>query len=398
MGRSPEQNPFTPGFGNLPRVFAGRRVEFADLDLMVSRLANGIYEQARLITADRGFGKTTLLRELEEEQTEAGRWVVRAAATRGDAVIGRLCRQLADLLHDHDLAGSLSRAGTEALRRLAGITLGPVAVETTPVKAAPDPGAELERLLAAVARLAADRDTVLLLLVDEAQNIGLDALGALFYAIQEVQGQIVVKSDPMTGATRRDALPFGVVVAGLPGLVGRLKTAGSTFGERSKPLPLEAFGEADMREGLRALVREGGAGIDEEAIDRLMDACGGYPYFLHVFGQHAWNAGTGEVVTGDDARVGIAEASPIVTEFYEARLRELTDKQRRYLDAAAQLSDQQRTSRAVADLLERTSSSLGSTQQALMDRHGLLRARGDGRLAFTLPGLDRYLRAGAPPA
>lgn len=392
MARAPEDNPFTPGFGNLPRVFAGRRHEFADLDLMVERLSKSVYEQARLVTADRGFGKTTLLREFEEEQREAGRWVVRASATTGDAVIGRLCRQLADLLADHDLGAALSRQAKEALRRLAGITIGPggVSVEFAPADDA-DRGRELEELLTSAAELARDAGTVLLMLVDEAQNIALDALGQLFHAIQEVQSKVVTVRDPISKATRRDALPFGVVIAGLPGLVGRLQQAGSTFGERSKPLPLSAFGEADMREGFRALVREGGADIDAEAIDVLMGACGGYPYFFHVVGHEAWNAGTGDVVTAADARVGAAAARPLVADLYEQRLSELGQKQRDYLVAAAGVDPAERTSSEVAMAIGVSTAALGSTLQALTDRHGLLRRGPDGRLVFTLTGMDAYL-------
>lgn len=392
MGRTPRDNPFTPGFGNLPRVFAGRKGEFADLELMVDRLADGTYEQARMVTADRGFGKTSLLREFEQEQAEAGRWVVRAAATRGDAVIGRLCRQLADLVATHDLAASMSRGLQDALRRLAGISIGPSGVS---VDLDPDPdvdrGAELARLLDGAARLARAEGTVLLVLVDEAQNIAVDALGELFYAVQEVQGAVVESRDPVSGALRRDALPLGVVVAGLPGLVDHLRRAGSTFGERSRPVRLGPLTEGDMREGIRALVREGGADVDADALVLLAERSGGYPYFLHVYGQQVWLAGDGDVLTLDDARVGLQAAQPLVDDFYEQRLRELGDRQRAYLAAAAGLPVAERTSAGIATALGTTSSALGSTQQALVDRHGLLRHTGDGRLVFALPGLDRHL-------
>jgi hypothetical protein len=380
VARSPRDNPFTPGFGNLPRVFAGRKAEFADLELMVGRLADGIYEQARMVTADRGFGKTSLLREFEQEQVELGRWVIRAAATRGDAVIGRLCRQLAELIADRDLVASMSHALSDALERLAGISIGPggVAVDLDR-EVAVDRGAELAALLAESARLARAQDTVLLVLVDEAQNISIEAIGELFYAVQEVQGTVVETRDRRSGALRRDALPLGVVVA-----------------ERSRPVRLSALTEADLREGLRALVREGGADIDADALGLLAEVSGGYPYFLHVYGQQAWNAGDGGVVTLADVRDGVAAAQPLVDDFYEQRLRELGDRQREYLRAAAGLPAARRTTPGIAAALGVASSALGSTQQALVDRHGLLRATGDGRLEFALPGIDRHLarRAG----
>jgi hypothetical protein len=396
--RSHAADPFTPGFGNLPRVFAGRKAEFADLERMVDRLANGIYEQVRLVSGDRGMGKTVLLREFEQEQLELGRWVVRASATRGDAVIGRLARGLADLLAIHDLGSVLARAGRDALRRLAGISLGPggVSVDLEPAVRV-DRAEELEELLASVALLAREQGTVLLLLVDEAQNIELGALGDLFHALQEVQGRTVTTRDPLTGATARDSYPLGAVVAGLPGLARRLKEAGSTFGERSRPLVLGPFSPADMREGLPALAAEGGAAFDADALDAVMAACGGYPYFLHVIGSEVWRAGDGKVITLEHARSGIALAQPAIDEFYGGRLRVLGDLQRRYLHAAARIDAGQRTPGAIAASLGRTSSQLGSTQAKLVHDHGLLRATSDGRLEFALPGLDRHLRENLGP-
>jgi hypothetical protein len=298
MGRDPDASPFTPGFGNLPRVIAGRKDEFHDLERMTERLARGIYQQPRLVTGDRGMGKTVMLRALEREQLELGRWVVRSSATRGDAIVGRVCRDLASLLYEHDLAEALKQTGREALRRLAGVTLSAkgVRAELEPAAGA-DRADELQRLLTAVAELADEQGTVLLLLIDEAQNIELGALGDLFHALQEVQGIVVDERDPATGALQRRSLPLGAVVAGLPGLVRRLKDAGSTFGERSRPVPLRAFTVADMREGLPALAEEEGAVFDADALELVMDACGGYPYFLHVVGDQVWAAGQGTVIT-----------------------------------------------------------------------------------------------------
>jgi hypothetical protein len=323
---------------------------------------------------------------------------VGGSASGAEGVGGGLSRARGAVGVAHDLAGSLARAATEALRRLAGISLGPAGVQVRFDPATRvDRASELDELLGAVAALAREHDTVLLVLVDEAQNISLDALGDLFHALQEVQGRTVTHRDPTTGALARDALPLGAVVAGLPGLVKRLQDAGSTFGERSKPVPLRAFSEADMREGLPALAADGGAAFDADALEAVMAACGGYPYFLHVIGHQVWMAGTGSVITLGDAQRGIATAEPFIRQFYGARLRELGDLQRRYLHAAARIHRRERTPGTIAKALGRTSSQLGSTQSKLVHDHGLLRSTDDGRLEFALPGLDAHLRSLPPP-
>jgi hypothetical protein len=393
MTRTTRSNPFTPGFGALPTVFAGRRVEFADLDQMVERLAAGIYSQPRLVTGERGVGKTVLLREFEENLREDGHWVVRAVATPGDAVIARLTARVAEVLDTHDAFGRLSRAAAATVRRLAGVTIAGSGVELEPDTSVEDRALALERLLVEVGHLARERGVVLVLLVDEAQTISRVAVGELFYALQEAQTVTVSRRDP-SGARLRHALPIGAVVAGLPGLVGHLKRAGSTFGERSRLLNLDVLSEADVRAGLVAFATAGGATFDADALDLVVDACAGYPYFLHVVGEQVWYAGRGQVITAAEARDGIAAARLRLEAFYDERLRELSALQRRYLDAAARLDPGQRSAAGIAAALGATSSQLASTWQALTARHGLLRPAGDGRLAFTLPGLDRHLQSG----
>jgi hypothetical protein len=152
-----------------------------------------------------------------------------------------------------------------------------------------------------------------------------------------------------------------------------------------------------MREGLPALAAEGGAVFDADALEAVMDACGGYPYFLHVVGDQVWAAGDGTVITAEDARRGIGRAQPLIEEFYGARLRDLGDLQRRYLHAAARIDARERTPGEIAAALGRTSAKLASTQQKLVHDHGLLRSGGDGRVEFALPGLDRHLRGQHPP-
>lgn len=401
MARDTRSDPFTPGFGNLPAIFAGRDREFEDVAVMVDRLTDGVYEQPRMVTGDRGMGKTSLLLHLEAEQRETGRWVVRAPATRDDgAIIDRLCRGLAELLREHDLIAALADTGRRALERLAGISLDPrkgISFDLSTRDTNTAAGDELRALLDTVARLARDHDTTLLVLIDEAQNIALGTLGQLFYALQEVGGTTVDERDPESGALRRDALPLGVVVAGLPGLAGRLKRAGSTFGERSKPVRLDVLDRSAMTVALRAFAAENDVVFDADALDIVMDACGGYPYFLHVIGSHVWRAGHSAVITPDDAMAGVAAARPYLADFYRGRISEVGDLQRRYLLAAAGIDHPARTPGAVARALGRTSNRLGSTLNALTDTHGLLRHDGDGRLVFALPGIDEHLRASDAP-
>lgn len=394
--RTAGDNPFTPGYGIIPAVFAGRQAEFADFEgVVLRRVAQGTYEPARMLTGDRGMGKTALLKQFEMEATETGHWVVRVSAVRGDAALPDVVEALVDMLSDRDVAVKLPREAKQALKRVAGLTVGPTGVTVTDVR--PRRGTsdrwhkDLTIILTEAGRLARDAGVALLILLDEAQNIDRSAMGALFHAFQESQSTTVTERHP-TGARIRQHLPLAVYVAGLPGLTALLRAAGTTFGERARHVSLPPLSDNDVVEALRAFAETRGIAVDADACDRFCALVGGYPYFLHVVGSQVWVAGDGPVITAEDVDAGWMMASPTIELFYEERLRDLTDNQRRYLVAAAGLDENERTSGAVAEALAVSTESLGSTQQALIDTHGLLRRAGRGRIAFTLPGMDRHLR------
>ncbi|MGI8873796.1 MAG: AAA family ATPase [Egibacteraceae bacterium] len=283
--------------------FAGRQPEFADfLSVALPRALDGRYEQARLVTGARGMGKTALLRELEHEASTAGHWTVRVSATRGDAVLGDLVQTLAERVADKDSRARLTGALRSALERIGAVRMAGSGVE---LAAAERPLSDrgrargLAQLLIVAGLLARQRGRAIVLLVDEAQNMDRPAVGDLFHALQEAQNHTLDVTHP-AGATVRAWLPLVVWVAGLPGLLRHLRDSGSSFAERSKLVPLGLLRPPDVRAALERFAAAGEAVFEADGLDLLVDAVGGYPYFLHVVGSQTWTAGTGSVITADE--------------------------------------------------------------------------------------------------
>ncbi|MBY5162509.1 AAA family ATPase [Salsipaludibacter albus] len=394
--RDPGNDPFTPGYGVVPQVFAGRQAEFADFEgVVLRRVAHGTYEPARLLTGDRGMGKTALLKQFEAEGREAGHWVARISAVRGDAALPDLVEAVVDALDEAGVAVRLPRAAKQALKRTTGITVGPTGIAVG--DRAPSRSAvarwhkDLTAVLVGAAGLAREAGVALLAMLDEAQNIDRQSMGALFHAFQEAQSTTVTEHHD-SGARLRHHLPLAIYVAGLPGLTSLLRAAGTTFGERARHVQLLALSDNDVGEAFTAFAATRGITVDADAGDAFVEVVGGYPYFLHVVGSRVWVAGDGPVITREQVVAGWEAARPTIEAFYEDRLKDITDTQRRYLEAAAALDESDRTSGAIAAALDATTESVGSTQQSLIDTHGLLRRSGRGKVAFTLPGMDRHLR------
>ena len=395
--RTPATDPFTPGYGAIPSVWAGRQAEFAEHGILLERVRAGIFEQARLVTGDRGVGKTAFLAMLEDEARDDGHWAVRVAAGRGDPLVAVIAARLRRELAAHRPGLELSDRLLSALGDLTGVEVGVrgVRVERRPQEP-PAPGTQaLADALEESARLAADEGRALLLLIDEAQNTELDAFAALWLALQEAQNAAAIEHGPHGERLRRH-LPIAVYVAGLPGVLELGRRAGVTFSERVRHLDFGLLPDPDVRAALRAYAGNAGVGVDADALDLWVQLIGGYPYFLHLYGRHVWRAGQGPVITLDEVGDAAAAAGADLDRFYGERLRGLGDLQHDWLRLAAALPDDDRTVAAVAERLGRRTTELGSTYASLLG-HGLIRrlpAR--GRFAFAVPGLDRHLEGAQP--
>lgn len=402
--RTTLNDPFTPGYGALPQVFAGREVEFADLEVMAQRTRAGIFEPARRIQGVRGIGKTVLLGEYEQWGRAQGLWVLSMAVGPGPGLTARVARVCADLLLEHrPVSKRVAAATLRVLRILAAVGLRygtpDFHLEYRGAPVQPDRAAssgsaqdDLRRALLAVCELARQHDTGILLLIDEAQNAAPDELAPLLYAVQEVQTHVDTHTVPATGRTVRTSPSLGVVLAGLPNLPDVIGRASATFMTRSTALPLGPLPDAAVQAALPEFSRPHDVEWDADALESTVRRIRGYPYFLHVYGHHCWIAGTTPVITADQAAAGAAAARLTIATFFDERLRRITDLQRGVLDALAALDPSDRSGSRVAELLGRPgTSSIGSTMTNLIDQ-GLLVRPGRNRYDFALPGMDEHLR------
>lgn len=401
--RTALSDPFTPGYGAMPQVFAGREVEFADLEVMARRTQAGIFEPARRIQGIRGIGKTVLLGEYAQWAGGEGFWVASMAIGPGGGLPGRVVSACADLLLEHrPTSERMASATLRVLRILAAVGLRygtpDFHLEYRGAPVMPDASATsgnvqdaLRRALLAVCALARRRSTGVLLLIDEAQNAVPDDLAPLLYAIQEVQTHVDTTTDPAAGRSVRTSPSLGVVLAGLPNLPDVIGRAAATFMTRSTALQLGPLPDGAVQAALPQFTRPQGVEWDADALEATVRRIGGYPYFLHVFGHHCWVAGTTPVITADQADAGAASAKVTITTFFDERLRRLTDLQRQILQVMGPLDPDDRTGPRIASLVGRSgTSSIGSTMTNLIDQ-GLVVRPSRNRYDFAMPGMDTHL-------
>ena len=283
-----ELSPFQPGTGVLPPYLAGREEEQSLFRRYFDALRRDRSVPAPiLLYGPRGNGKTALLR-----------WVKREA----DADDG---------LDAHWLVGSEIPAPGDFVARLGlGSWLRKIAPESVSVAgvAVSLRGGEDRPLLLAEALEARAKAKPLLILLDEA------------HTLKPEVGQWLLNAAQAAGSEA----PFLLVLAGTPDLRARLSEMEASFWNRARQLPLGRLDEAAAGEAIRRPLAEDGIGIEDEALARIVRESHGYPFFVQLWGQAAWDRVRGAGDGGGPVTMAVVEEA--AGEFEAARNRYYLDR------------------------------------------------------------------------
>ncbi|WP_213816514.1 ATP-binding protein [Glaciihabitans sp. dw_435] len=386
-------NPFKPGAGRVPPELAGRELlleSFAGLVRQVGVSGEG--ERPWVLSGLRGVGKTVLLNEFVR-LARADRWItVKIEASAGQPLAVALIRELNVVMRRH---ASLSERTAEALKKawgalrnfqlrfdpdgaVVGFQLG----LQNPVPGIADSGdlaLDLEELLRTLAETAGELGIGVLLAVDEMQEAPLADLAALNVALHSL-GQ---EGSPP---------PLVFIGAGLPSLPAVLASA-TSYAERM--FDYRSIGLLDNDATAQALAspaESNGVRWDADALAKVVEWTGGYPYFIQACGKHVWDVRATNVIDMGDAVLGTARARDEVDQgLYRSRLERVNASQRDLLNAMAASGD---APVSIADLVVRTgkqrASDLSVARRELV-KAGHIYVPERGYLAFTVPGMGDYL-------
>jgi hypothetical protein len=380
----PLLNPYRPGAGSPPPILAGREGELEAVATLLGRLQAGRGERSIVLTGLRGVGKTALLWAAEESAEELG-WIAQGLEARSDlgfptALADRAWVILRQLEHKGAVRDALSRLATMIRRvRLQDPASGlEVSLDVDAGERAGEFEADLVELFRALGETAREVGTGVIFLLDELQQVEPSALEALCAAMHDL--------------SKRE-LPVTALIAGLPPLRGQLLSAKTyaerLFSYRELGSLLPAAAEAALVEP----ARDGEQRLDFEraALDALLEACEGYPYFIQVYGHAAWQVAA-------DPRVGMAEAKQALwvgrqeldSDLYAGRWDRASAGAKNYMRAMASLGDGVVSSGVVAGTLGGHQAASPIRERLIDD--GLIYSSARGQVAFTIPGFADYIR------
>jgi AAA ATPase domain len=386
------RNPFVPGAGNSPPELAGRHAVIEQTAIALSRIRDGKPDRSVLLYGLRGVGKTVLLNRLRQDAEASGIVTVSIEAPENRSLPAVLAPQLrSGLLHLDRLAAAGDTA-KKALSALSGFVRGLKAkfgdiefsLDIPSLPGTADSGDldnDLRDLMLEIGLAAKARGTAFILFIDELQYVPEKQLAALIAALH---------------ACAQRALPITLVGAGLPQLVGATGRAKSYAERLFHFVPLGALGTKDATEAIRKPTAREGVDVSDEAIDEILKATQGYPYFLQEWGKHSWAVASASPITGEDVRIATEIAiNELDASFFRVRFDRCTRSEKNYLRAMAETDEEVSRSGEIAARLGRQPNLVAPTRASLIKK-GMIYSPAHGDAAFTVPLFAGYMRRAMP--
>ena len=380
------RNPFAPGAGNQPPELAGRGTIISDAEVAVQRILRGRYSQSQILLGLRGVGKTVLLNRIESIASSHHHVTTFIEAPEQRAFAELIYPKAHQAIRQLSVSESAKTTGMAALRALRAfasvfkISIGDVSISVDPEPGVADSGNlefDLTDLFLRIGDTAKAAGTAWTLLTDEVQYLSEQELGALIVALHRVNQR---------------GLPILFFGAGLPQIAAMSGEAKSYAERLFKFPPIGALDEKAAAIAIRQPIEDEGEDITDEALPKIVEKTGGYPYFLQEWGYQAWDVAEGSPVAGDDIdRASILALKRLDESFFKVRFDRLTPKERDYVIAMASLGEGPYRSSDVADALGETMQSLGP-RRAKIIRKGMIYSPAHGDIDFTVPMFDEYLR------
>ena len=388
----PVRNPFAPGAGTPPPELAGRTELLGQARTALARVAQGKSAKSLMLIGLRGVGKTVLLNRIQQIAEEMG-YKARMLEAHEDKKLPEL---LLPVLRSILLALNASQNVNEKVKRSLRVLKSfassiklkhgdfEIGLGLDPEKGTADSGdleTDLPELLLAVAEAAASRKTSVALLIDELQYLSETELSALIMGIHKI-GQ--------------RQLPLVLMGAGLPQLVGNTGRSKS-YAERLFDFPvLGPLSADDARSAITEPITREGERIAKGAVNGIIAATKGYPYFLQEWAYSCWNEAEKSPISLADLDAATPKILNKLDEsFFRVRFDRLTPNEKRYLRAMAELGPGPHRSGAIADLLGLKVQGVAPVRSSLI-RKGMIYSQQHGETDFTVPLFDAFLKRRLP--
>lgn len=356
-------NPFTPTFGIVPPVLAGRGKILSDMDRAFDNWP-GDPNLCTILIGPRGSGKTAMLSCIGDIALQKG-WIV-ADTSASEGMLEDILQRTLDVTSEY----MENKSG----KHLTGVDIGNLLGLRWTLDTAGE--ANWRSRMSELLKRLKEKDIGLLITIDEVRaNIEAMIMFAQIY-------QLLI----------REGAKLALVMAGLPIHVSELLADdGASFLRRARQQYMGRIPDRDIRNAFRQTVETEGKAIGSEALETAVSASNGFAYMMQLVGYEMWSAsGTRETISGSDAVEGVKQAkADFRTGVLNSTYRELSDGDINFLKAM--LADEECSS--ISDIAERMGKSAGyvATYKKRLLQAGVIEEAQRAKVTFAIPMFREFL-------
>jgi hypothetical protein len=377
-----------PGAGYPPPELAGRGDVIERAAIALDRISHRRSARGFILYGLRGVGKTVLLNHIRLDAEAMGIASVKIEAPEDRSLPALLAPALRATLIKLNRGEAAKAGAAKAMRVLASFARAlkvkhqdlEFGLDIEPLVGLADSGdldSDLNDLLSSVGEAAAERDTAVVLFIDEIQYVPESQLASLIMALHNAgQGR----------------LPITLIGAGLPQVVGQMGRAKSYAERLFEFAPIHRLDDEPARDALAIPASKEGVSFTDTAISEILNQTRGYPYLLQEWGKHAWNIAAESPINQVDAERATTDAlAELDASFFRVRFDRLTPAEKRYMRGMAELGTGPHRSGDIADVLSRTVTTVAPVRNGLIAK-GMIYSPAHGDTAFTVPLFDGFMK------
>jgi len=384
----PRINPYAPGAGTPPPELAGRDDLIEKASITLARLKNNLPARSFILYGLRGVGKTVLLNRLMLDAENEGFFCIKLEATEKRSLAGLLVPQLRSALIKISRFEKAKSYANRALCAIAGFVSKAkmkyddieFSIDIKPEHGLADSGdfeTDLMDLFVSIGQVAREMQNCIVIFVDEIQYVSEAELSSLILAWHKVS---------------QLQLPFTLVAAGLPQIVGQMGRARSYAERLFEFYHVDKLEKESARIALCKPAQKHGVNYTNDAISEILNQTKSYPYFLQEWGKHSWDyADTSPIELSDVKNAHQSVIASLDASFFKVRLERLTPMEKTYLYAMAELGEGPHRSGDIAERMQRDVKNVAPVRNSLIKK-GMIFSPAHGDTAFTVPLFSAYLK------
>jgi DNA polymerase III delta prime subunit len=385
-------NPYTPISGMFPTYLAGREAMLDEAKEDLTNLQRNFPQQSVIYYGLRGVGKTVLLSLIMELacNNDILTDYINIAENGGFKNRMSLCAQkfivsMSPIVKDQVLA-------VKALSTLKAFQFTYGANNGNPVQANPnietfnkisgigDFENDLTDLFLAMGTLAREHGKSICVFVDEMQCLKTDELGALLAALFQAY---------------QKHLPIILFGAGLPQTINTFTKIPSHSESLFAFREIGSLSDTDAKLALIKPAENEGVAYTDEALERILEITGNYPYFIQEFATQAWKHIENDTIDLKAAESAIPDfEAALDSGFFTVRFDKASNKQKLFMFAMLDCGGLPCTISQVAANMHTESQRVYPLRAELISK-GLICSSQYSKIDFAVPQFDKFLQRNA---